>query len=148
METTAAATLPPPGAPATAPAAVVAAESVTVDRPLTLVGDHHGVGEDEAALRSLAHASAPPFVVNVTGSETLAVRELAGRFSELLHRTPSFTGSEAPDALLSNATRAHALFGAPAVSTSMLLEWVAEWVQSGQPLLGKPTHFEERTGAF
>jgi nucleoside-diphosphate-sugar epimerase len=100
------------------------------------------------ALRCLTHASAPPFVVNVTGRETLAVRELAARFGELLHRAPTFAGIEAPDALLSNASLAHSLFGPPAVSTAMLLEWVAEWVQSGRPLLGKPTHFEERTGAF
>ncbi|HEY2898821.1 MAG TPA: NAD(P)-dependent oxidoreductase [Gemmatimonadaceae bacterium] len=100
------------------------------------------------ALRCLAHASAPPFVVNITGRETLAVRELAERLGELLHRAPSFSGAEAPDALLSNASLAHSLFGPPSVPTSMLLEWVAEWVQSGQPLLDKPTHFEERTGAF
>jgi nucleoside-diphosphate-sugar epimerase len=100
------------------------------------------------ALRCLAHASSPPFVVNVTGRETLAVRALAARFGELLHRAPVFAGSEAPDALLSNASLAHSLFGPPTVPTSALLEWVAEWVQSGRPLLGKPTHFEERTGAF
>jgi nucleoside-diphosphate-sugar epimerase len=100
------------------------------------------------ALRSLARASAPPFVVNVTGSETLAVRELASRFGALLGREPSFTGTESPDALLSNASLAHSLFGAPTVSTATLLAWVAEWVQAGRPLLGKPTHFEERTGAF
>jgi nucleoside-diphosphate-sugar epimerase len=100
------------------------------------------------ALRCLAHASAPPFVVNVTGRERLAVRALAERFGELLHRAPTFTGTEAPDALLSNASLAHSLFGPPSVSTATLVEWIAEWLQAGRPLLGKPTHFEERTGAF
>jgi nucleoside-diphosphate-sugar epimerase len=100
------------------------------------------------ALRCLAHASTPPFTVNVTGRETLSVRELALRFGALLHRAPTFTGTEAPDALLSNAALAHSLFGPTSAPTSTLLEWVAEWVQAGRPLLGKPTHFEERTGAF
>ena len=100
------------------------------------------------ALRCLAHASAPPFIVNVTGRETLAVRALAMRLGEALGRTPTFTGAEAPDALLSNAALAHTRFGAPSVSTDTLLEWVASWVRAGNPLLGKPTHFEERTGAF
>jgi nucleoside-diphosphate-sugar epimerase len=100
------------------------------------------------ALRCLAHASAPPFVVNVTGAETLAVREVAERLGELLHRAPTFTGTEAQDALLSNASLVHSMFGPPSVPTATLLAWVAEWVQSGRPLLGKPTHFEERTGAF
>jgi nucleoside-diphosphate-sugar epimerase len=100
------------------------------------------------ALRCLAHASAPPFVVNVTGGETLSVRELAERLGELLHRAPAFTGTEASDALLSNAALAHSLFGPPSVTTGTLLEWVAGWVRAGRPLLGKPTHFEERTGTF
>ena len=100
------------------------------------------------ALRCLAHASVPPFVVNVTGSETLAVRDLAARFGGLLGRAPEFAGEEAPDALLSNASVAHDLFGSPRMSTDALIEAVASWVLAGNPLLGKPTHFEERTGAF
>jgi nucleoside-diphosphate-sugar epimerase len=100
------------------------------------------------ALRCLAHASTPPLLVNITGLETLAVRDVAVRLGELLNRAPVLTGTEAPDALLSNATLAHRLFGPLSVSTSTLLEWVADWVRAGQPLLGKPTHFEERTGAF
>ena len=100
------------------------------------------------ALRCLAHASAPPFVVNVTGRETLTVRALATRLGEILGRAPTFTGTEALDALLSNASLAHSIFGAPSVSTDALLERVAEWVRAGGPLLGKPTHFEERKGAF
>ena len=128
------------------------ASRVLRDEPIDLrMGYVNVIWQGDAndwALRCLAHASAPPFVVNVTGRETLAVRALATRFGELLNRTPAFTGTESPDALLSNASRAHSLFGAPSVSTSTLLEWVAAWVQSGQPLLGKPTHFEERSGAF
>lgn len=100
------------------------------------------------ALASLAHASAPPFVVNVTGAETLAVRALAERVGEMLGRAPEFSGTESPDALLSNATRAHGLFGPPSVSTDTLVEWVAAWLLAGGPLLGKPTNFEERTGTF
>lgn len=100
------------------------------------------------ALRCLAHVAMPPFVVNVTGRETLAVRTIATRLGELLGRAPVFTGAEAPDALLSNASLAHSIFGEPSVNTTALLERVAEWVRAGNPLLGKPTHFEERTGAF
>jgi uncharacterized protein YbjT (DUF2867 family) len=100
------------------------------------------------ALRCLAQASAPPFVVNITGRETLSVRAVAARLGELLGRAPVLTGAEAPDALLSNATLAHSMFGAPSVPTNTLIEWVAEWQLAGRPLLGKPTHFEERAGAF
>lgn len=100
------------------------------------------------ALRCLAHASAPPFVVNITGRETLSVRTVAAQLGELLGRAPVLTGAEAPDALLSNATLAHSMFGAPSVPTNTLIQWVAEWQLAGKQVLGKPTHFEERTGAF
>ncbi len=100
------------------------------------------------ALRCLALASVPPFVVNVTGRETLAVRDIATRFGELFERAPEFVGTEASNALLSNAAVAHSRFGPLSISTDALIELVAAWVRAGNPLLGKPTHFEERTGAF
>lgn len=100
------------------------------------------------ALRCLAHATSPPFVINVTGAETLPVRELALRLGELLDRAPVLIGSEAPDALLSNASRARALFGEPTLSTERLVHWVAEWVGRGGRMLAKPTKFEVRDGRF
>ncbi|MDQ2931789.1 MAG: NAD-dependent epimerase/dehydratase family protein [Gemmatimonadota bacterium] len=100
------------------------------------------------ALRCLALASVPPFIVNVTGRDTLAVRDVATRFGTMFGRTPIFSGTELERALLSNAALAHSLFGAPSVSTDALVELVSAWLLAGNPLLGKPTHFEERTGAF
>jgi hypothetical protein len=29
-----------------------------------------------------------------------------------------------------------------------MLNWVADWIRQGGRLLGKPTHFEKRTGTF
>ncbi|MGH7626374.1 MAG: NAD-dependent epimerase/dehydratase family protein [Gemmatimonadaceae bacterium] len=100
------------------------------------------------AIQCLTHAAAPPFVVNVTGAETLAVRTLAHRFGEMFARKPIITGREADDALLSDASRSMKLFGAPAVSTAQLVMWVADWIQRGGVLHDKPTGFEERTGRF
>lgn len=100
------------------------------------------------AIQSLAYATSPPFVVNVTGPETLAVREAAERMGVLLNRKPKFVGAPASDALLSDASIARDLFGPPAISTDRLIEWVAEWVGRGGAHLGKPTHFETRDGAF
>jgi hypothetical protein len=59
-----------------------------------------------------------------------------------------FTGTEAPDALLSNGQLGHRLFGYPRVSVECLLRWVAHWVSSGGENAGKPTHFETRSGQF
>jgi nucleoside-diphosphate-sugar epimerase len=100
------------------------------------------------AIRSLERTTVPPFPINVTGRETLAVRDAAERLGELLGRAPTFVGEPARDALLSNAARAHLLFGPPTVPTDQLIEWVAEWLRRGLPLLGKPTHFEARDGTY
>ena len=55
------------------------------------------------ALDLLPHATSPARVVNVTGTATLSVRWLASELGNRLGRSPVFDGSEAPDALLSNA---------------------------------------------
>ena len=101
-----------------------------------------------AALELLPLASCPPFVLNVSGGETLSVRALAEEFGRRFGCAPRFTGTEAPDALLTNSTRFRATLGEPSVPVPTLLDWVAEWVRTGRPLLGKPTHFETRTGAY
>lgn len=99
-------------------------------------------------LQCLSHCAVPPFVVNVTGAERLSVREVTLELGRMLDREPHFVGREASDALLSDTTLAQALFGRPAVSAETLLVWVAEWVRTGNPTLGKETHFEERSGRY
>jgi len=100
------------------------------------------------AIRALALAASPPFVVNVTGPERLSVREAAARLGQLLGVVPRFEGTEAPDALLSDTTLAQELFGPPSVSTETLIEWVAGWVARGGTRLGKATKFEVRDGRY
>lgn len=100
------------------------------------------------ALEALPLAAAPPFVVNLTGRETLSVREQAAWFGQRFGKAPRFTGSERADALLSNTTRMASSFAPPAVSVDDLRRRVADWVERGGPLLGKPTKFETRDGKF
>ncbi len=102
----------------------------------------------QRTIECLPHASAPPFVINLTGTATVAVRSLARRFGERLERAPILEGTESPDALLSNASRAADLFGPPPTPLETMIEWVAAWVKEGRPLLGKPTGFGEREGTF
>jgi nucleoside-diphosphate-sugar epimerase len=99
-------------------------------------------------LRSFALCASPPDVLNLTGMETLSVRDIASRFGQLMGRQPKFEGKEAPTALLNNAARCKRLFGAPTVSVDAAIEWTAEWIQAGGRALGKPTHFEARDGKF
>ncbi len=99
-------------------------------------------------LASLAHAADPPLLLNVTGTQTLSVRDAALYFGKQFGKEPVFEGEEAGDALLSNSARAMALFGPPKVDEDTLMEWVADWLVQGGPFLNKPTHFESRNGQF
>jgi nucleoside-diphosphate-sugar epimerase len=99
------------------------------------------------ALRSLAHCASPPLVLNVTGA-AYPVRWLAQELGRRLGKVARIEGEERETSLLSNAARMRARFGAPETGIETMLDRVAEWVQGGGRSLGKPTHFEERTGRF
>ena len=57
-------------------------------------------------------------------------------------------GSEGDSALLSSGQLGHKLFGYPRVPIQQLVVWIAEWLNSGGELLGKPTKFQVRDGKF
>jgi hypothetical protein len=100
------------------------------------------------ALAALRLAASPPFVLNVSGPEILRVRDVAIRLGELFKLPVTFTGKEAPTALLNNSQQAQQLFGRPRVNAEQLIEWIAAWIMAGRPLWDKPTHFEVRDGRF
>ncbi|HET9010347.1 MAG TPA: hypothetical protein VFN38_00965, partial [Gemmatimonadaceae bacterium] len=126
---------------------------IAARQPVSLAMGHVNViwqGDANAyALASLAHASAPdPFVVNVAGPDTLRVADLASALAARLGIEPVFADTEAPDALLSRSTRMRELLDQPLLPLDTLLDWVADWVARGGPLLNKPTGFEKRDGRF
>ena len=100
------------------------------------------------ALRSLELCESPPRILNVTGPDTVSVRAAAEYFGARFGRTARFQGSEGKAALLSDASLCCSLLGPPEVSTGQLMEWVADWVESGGESLDKPTHFEVTDGRF
>ena len=99
-------------------------------------------------IRSLPFCQSPPFVLNLTGPETLSTRWIAEEFGRHFGWEPIFSGEESPSALLSNAAKSHRLFGYPTVTPDEMIEWIAHWVTNGKPMLGKPTHFQTRDGKF
>jgi nucleoside-diphosphate-sugar epimerase len=100
-------------------------------------------------LRAFSLCSNPPDILNLTGPASISVRELAQRFAARFEAPPpAFVGVETPTALLSNASRCHALFGLPRVSLHTMVEWTARWVQIGGATLRKPTHYEAQDGRF
>jgi hypothetical protein len=128
------------------------AQKVMAGEPIDLTMGYFNAiwqGDSNAmALQALTHVTSPPLVVNVAGSQTLSVRRVAEQIAELLNKPVRFAGSEAPDALLSNAGLAYRLFGRPQVGESQLIRWVADWRRRNGATLHKATHFEVRNGQY
>jgi nucleoside-diphosphate-sugar epimerase len=115
------------------------------------MGSFNAIWQGDAnamTLASFAHATTPPFVLNVAGPELLSVRRVCEEFGQLMNKPPTFTGVEASDALISNGQLGHRLFGYPRVPVQTMMKWIADWIMAGGASLGKPTHFEARDGKY
>jgi len=99
-------------------------------------------------LRSFAHCQSPPLVLNITGPETLSVREIAEEFGRRFEIEPIFSGNESHVAILSNAAKSTSLFGPPSVCPDHLIKWIAQWIANQGAILNRPTHFEVQDGKF
>ncbi len=102
----------------------------------------------EIAIRCLLYADKKVFRLNVTGPETVSVRETAKKFGKIFGREPVLTDEEGTVALLNNAGKMFRIFGYPRVSLETMIDWQAQWILNGGRELGKPTHFEERKGNY
>lgn len=99
-------------------------------------------------LAALPDGTSPARPLNVAGAEILCVRDVANRFGELFGREVEFCGDPGEDALINNGSMVHRQYGSPSVPVSRMLPWIADWIARGGELLGKPTHFESRSGRF
>jgi nucleoside-diphosphate-sugar epimerase len=100
------------------------------------------------ALRALEHCAVPPLVLNVTGRPAVSIRDVATSMGVRLGVAPRFAGTEAPTALLSDASRCAELFGPAPTSIEQMIARVTDWVAAGGRSLHRPTHFAERGGQF
>lgn len=100
------------------------------------------------AIQCLDHTGVPPVAMNITGPETIPVRDLAHRFAAIFKKEAKIVGEETDKCWLNNAARSFRLFGYPEVSLTEMVEWVAEYLLKGGQLLGKPTHFDSKNAKF
>lgn len=128
------------------------AKSVMEDKAIDLTTGSVNViwqgDANEIAIRSFLHCDVPANILNVTGPETLSVKWLAEQFGLILGKEPQFINEVQPNALLSNASKAHQLFGYPRVTVRQMIEMTVAWLQGGGKTINKPTHFQERKGQF
>lgn len=128
------------------------AQKVLAEQPIDVSMSHFNcIWQGDALshiIASIALADSPAAILNVTGPETLSIRETAETFGEFFGKKPVFTGEEQPTAWLNNAGKAFSLFGKPEVTSGQMIQWIAEWLQNDGETLGKPTKFEVRSGKF
>jgi len=126
-------------------------QKVFVRQPVSLaMGAVNVIWQGDAnsvVLRSLALAATPPFVLNLTGPETLRVRH-SGALRRAARRRTCVRGAEAETALLNDASLCTRLMGLPQLSADRMIEMTANWIRAGGSVLGKPTHFEVRDGKY
>lgn len=103
---------------------------------------------NDVALRSLALADNPPYILNLSGPETVSVRRVAEHFAARFGKTPQFTGVEQEEAWLVDTSLQQRHFGYPDVPLAQVIDWTADWVAAGGRSHGKPTHFEVSDGTY
>jgi len=99
-------------------------------------------------IRSISLAKSPPTILNVTGPDTVLVRQLAEQIGKELNKKPKFTSREAQTALLSNASFCFSMFGYPQTTLDEMVSIIVKWVASGKMVLNKPTKYDIRNGKF
>lgn len=98
-------------------------------------------------VRLLSRTSIPASPINVGDPTLTSVRFLAESFAQRFGVEARFSGTET-DCLAVNTNEASRLLGHPVVPINTMIDWVADWVSSGKPILGKPSKFHIRTGRF
>ncbi len=128
------------------------ATKIYTDQPIDVSMGYFNViwqGDANAMiLQSLALADSPTAILNVAGPEIVSTRWAANTIAELMGKEAIIVGEEAPNAFLNNAGKLHQLMGYPRVSLKQMIHWIVDWIQRDQPMINKPTHFQERKGKF
>jgi nucleoside-diphosphate-sugar epimerase len=99
-------------------------------------------------LRSIELTNSLATILNISGPETLSVRNVALEFGKRFETEVRFAGVEASTALLNNPAKSIELFGKPRVSVEKMIDWITDWLKNENRLLDKPTHFEVRDGKY
>jgi nucleoside-diphosphate-sugar epimerase len=107
----------------------------------------------ERTFLAMELCASPAVPINVTGPETIPVRQAALALGERLGRAPVFADAsdgidEGGPVYLSNAARSFDLWGYPRMPLATMIDLTASWLASGGASLGKPTHFESTDGKY
>jgi len=95
---------------------------------------------NSVCLRALAHCQSPPFLLNLTGPETVPCAGWPALWASASESSRCSRVKRAGGAAEQRRTL-HRLFGYPSVSIEQMIEWVAHWIGMGGAHHEQPTHF-------
>ena len=98
---------------------------------------------NEAALRALLLADESCPALNVTGPETVSVKQAAKKLAGLLGKEVTFGEETGDKGILCNSQKCMGTFGYPDVSLDEMMRMQAEWILEGGRTLNKPTHYAD-----
>lgn len=128
------------------------AKAVWQQRPINLSMGYVNViwqgDANEFAIRSLNYCQFPIKKLNCTGPEVISIKWLGEEFGKHFAKTVIFKNKPEDTALLNDASESYKLFGKPSVSLTEMIKMTANWVKNNGVELSKPTHFQERKGAY
>ncbi|MHC4642534.1 MAG: NAD-dependent epimerase/dehydratase family protein, partial [Planctomycetota bacterium] len=99
-------------------------------------------------IQAISLAKSPLAILNVTGPDTIPIRQLAEQIGKELDKVPRFVSQEAQTALLSNASYCFSTFGYPKTTLKEMVSLIVKWVTAGKKILNKPTKYDIRDGKF
>jgi len=128
------------------------AKKVYKEQPVNIAtGYFNAIWQTEAnemILRSLELCESPAKILNITGKETISVKDAAIKFGSIFNKKIKFHGNESDTAYLSNASLSHKMFGEPKIDYIQMIDWIADWIINDQETLDKPTRFEVKDGKY
>jgi len=76
------------------------------------------------ALLCLGHCATPPAILNITGPETISVKETAQKFARYFNKEVEFKDEQVnTNMYLSDASKSTGIFGSPSVPLDKLIQW-------------------------
>ena len=99
-------------------------------------------------IQAMSLVKSPPAILNVTGADTVPIRQLAEQIGKEIDKEPKFISQEATIALLSNASYCFSQFGYPKTTLEEMVSMIVKWVTASKKILNKPTKYDIRDGKF
>jgi nucleoside-diphosphate-sugar epimerase len=103
---------------------------------------------NDRALPCLQHCASPASIINITGNDTLKIKDIAEAIGKHMGKNVSYEGESGDKCYISDASLSTEWFGNLETSLDDMVRCQAAWMNQGGRSLGKATHFEVSDGSY